>query len=70
MWIFYIIISIILILVLVLLVFPVTIEIKDNILSSYNKIKKYKSQSAEEKHFLIFHSIFIINDFTIVPNRN
>ena len=39
MWIFYIIISIILILVLVLLVFPVTIEIKDNILPSYNKIK-------------------------------
>lgn len=70
MWIFYIIISIILILVLVLLVFPVTIEIKDNILPSYNKIKKYKSQSAEEKHFLILKLFKFITVYKVNLNDN
>lgn len=70
MWIFYIIISIILILVLVLLVFPVTIEIKDNIVPSYNKIKKYKSQSAEEKHFLILKLFKFITVYKVNLNDN
>lgn len=68
MCIFYIIISIILI--LVLLVFPVTIEIKDKIVPSYNKIKKYKSQSVEEKHFLIVKFFKFITVYKVNLNEN
>ncbi len=52
MWIMYILISIILILFVILFVFPITIEIKDNIKPTFNKIKKYKNESVKEKHYV------------------
>lgn len=46
-------IILILILIYILLfVFPITIEIKDEILPTFNKIKKYKSETVKEKHYL------------------
>ena len=52
MWIMYILISIILILFVILFVFPITIEIKDDIKPTFNKIKKYKNESVKEKHYV------------------
>ena len=52
MWIMYILISIILILFVILFVFPITIEIKDDIKPTFNKIKKYKNESIKEKHYV------------------
>lgn len=46
-------IILILILIYILLfVFPITIEIKDEILPTFNKIKKYKSETVKEKYYL------------------
>ena len=52
MWIMYILISFILILFVILFVFPITIEIKDDIKPTFNKIKKYKNESIKEKHYV------------------
>lgn len=51
MWLLYI-IFFVFIVFLVILLFPITIEIKDNIVPTFNKIKKYKSESKKEKHYL------------------
>lgn len=70
MWIIYILISVILVLFIVLLAFPVTIEIKDNIVPSYNKIKKYKSESVKEKHFLKIRILKFITIYKVDLDEN
>ncbi len=52
MWIIYIVTIIILLLFIMLFVFPIKIEIKDEILPTFNKLKKYKNESIKEKHYL------------------
>lgn len=48
----YLIILILILIYILLFVFPITIEIKDEILPTFNKIKKYKSETVKEKHYL------------------
>ena len=45
MWVIYTLISIILIIFIVLFVFPITVQINDNIVPTFNKIKKYKRKT-------------------------
>lgn len=52
MWIIYTVAIIILLLFIMLFVFPIKIEIKDEIVPTFNKLKKYKSETVKEKHYL------------------
>lgn len=64
---------IILILILtyiLLFVFPITIEIKDEILPTFNKIKKYKSETVKEKHYLKIKILGFILIFKKDLNKN
>ena len=70
MWILYIIISILLLLFVILLAFPVTIEIKNNIVPDYNKIKKYKSESVKEKYFLKIRILKFITIYKVDLDEN
>lgn len=70
MWILYILIFVILLLFVVLLVFPITIEIKDNIVPVFNKIKKYKSESVKEKHYIKIKILKLITVYKIDLDEN
>lgn len=59
MWFVYILISIIS-LVIIILAVPVQIEIKNNIVPDFNKIKKYKSESVKQKDYLKIKILKII----------
>ena len=64
---------IILILILtyiLLFVFPITIEIKDEILPTFNKIKKYKSETVKEKYYLKIKILGFILIFKKDLNKN
>ena len=64
-------IILILILIYILLfVFPITIEIKDEILPTFNKIKKYKSETVKEKHYLKIKILGFILIFKKDLNKN
>lgn len=64
-------IILILILIYILLfVFPITIEIKDEILPTFNKIKKYKSETVKEKHYLKIKILGFILIFKKDINKN
>lgn len=52
MWIIYAVSIIILLLFIMLFVFPIKIEIKYEIVPTFNKLKKYKSETVKEKHYL------------------
>lgn len=52
MWIIYAVSIIILLLFIMLFVFPIKIEIKHEIVPTFNKLKKYKSETVKEKHYL------------------
>lgn len=52
MWIIYAVSIIILLLFIMLFVFPVKIDIKHEIVPTFNKLKKYKSETVKEKHYL------------------
>lgn len=61
----------ILILIYILLfVFPITIEIKDEILPTFNKIKKYKSETVKEKYYLKIKILGFILIFKKDLNKN
>ncbi len=70
MWIIYTLISIILIIFIVLFVFPITVQINDNIVPTFNKIKKYKSESVKEKHYIKFKILKFITVYTINLDKN
>lgn len=70
MWIMYILISFILILFVILFVFPITIEIKDNIKPTFNKIKKYKNESIKEKHYVKFKILKFITVYKRDLDKN
>lgn len=70
MWIMYILISIILILFVILFVFPITIEIKDDIKPTFNKIKKYKNESIKEKHYVKFKILKFITVYKRDLDKN
>lgn len=70
MWIMYILISFILILFVILFVFPITIEIKDNIKPTFNKIKKYKNESVKEKHYVKFKILKFITVYKRDLDKN
>lgn len=64
-------IILILILIYILLfVFPITIEIKDEILPTFNKIKKYKSETVKEKYYLKIKILGFILIFKKDLNKN
>lgn len=64
-------IILILILIYILLfVFPITIEIKDEILPTFNKIKKYKSETVKEKYYLKIKILGFILIFKKNLNKN
>lgn len=69
MWIIYTLFSVILIL-FVLIAVPLRIEINDNIVPNMNKIKKYKSQSIKEKHYLKIKIFGIIPIYIKDLNKN
>ena len=48
----YTIISIVILIYVVIFVFPVRLEIKEETVPIYMKLKKYKTESVKEKHFL------------------
>lgn len=52
MWIIYTVAIIILLLFIMLFVFPIKIDIKHEIVPTFNKLKKYKSETVKEKHYL------------------
>jgi ABC-type glycerol-3-phosphate transport system permease component len=52
MWIIYTVAIIILLLLIMLFVFPIKIDIKHEIVPTFNKLKKYKSETVKEKHYL------------------
>lgn len=52
MWIIYTVAIIILLLFIMLFVFPIKIDIKHEIVPTFNKLKKYKSETVKEKHHL------------------
>ena len=70
MWVIYTLISIILIIFIVLFVFPITVQINDNIVPTFNKIKKYKSESVKEKHYIKFKILKFITVYTINLDKN
>lgn len=70
MWIIYTLISVILILFVILFVFPITIEIKDDIKPNFNKIKKYKNESIKEKHYLKIKILKFITVYKINLDKN
>lgn len=70
MWIIYILISVILILFIILFVFPITIEIKDDIQPTFNKIKKYKNESIKEKHYVKIKILRYITVYKIDLDKN
>lgn len=71
MWVIYIAtIIIIFLLFIILFVFPIKIEIKDEILPTFNKIKKYKSETVKEKHYLKIKILGFILIFKKDLNKN
>lgn len=71
MWVIYIAtIIIIFLLFIMLFVFPIKIEIKDEILPTFNKIKKYKSETVKEKHYLKIKILGFILIFKKDLNKN
>lgn len=52
MWIIYTVAIIILLLFIMLFVFPIKIDIKHEIVPTFNKLKNYKSETVKEKHHL------------------
>ena len=66
----YLIILIIILIYILLFVFPITIEIKDEILPTFNKIKKYKSETVKEKHYLKIKILGFILIFKKDLNKN
>lgn len=71
MWVIYIAtIIIIFLLFIILFVFPIKIEIKDEILPTFNKLKKYKSETVKEKHYLKIKILGFILIFKKDLNKN
>lgn len=70
MWIMYILISVILILFVILFAFPITIEIKDDIKPTFNKIKKYKNESIKEKHYVKIKILKFITVYKMDLDKN
>ena len=66
----YLIILILILIYILLFVFPITIEIKDEILPIFNKIKKYKSETVKEKHYLKIKILGFILIFKKDLNKN
>ena len=66
----YLIILILILIYILLFVFPITIEIKDEILPTFNKIKKYKSETVKEKHYLKIKILGFILIFKKDLNKN
>lgn len=52
MWIIYTVSIILLLLFIMFFVFPIIIDIKHEIVPTFNKLKKYKSETVKEKHYL------------------
>lgn len=64
------IILIVILIYILLFVFPITIEIKDEILPTFNKIKKYKSETVKEKYYLKIKILGFILIFKKDLNKN
>ena len=60
MWIIYTVSIILLLLFIMLFVFPIKIEIKHEIVPTFNKLKKYKSDTVKEKHYLKIKLLWFI----------
>ena len=60
MWIIYTVSIILLLLFIMLFVFPIKIEIKHEIVPTFNKLKKYKSETVKEKHYLKIKLLWFI----------
>ena len=70
MWIIYTVAIIILLLFIMLFVFPIKIDIKHEIVPTFNKLKKYKSETVKEKHYLKIKILGFILIFKKDLNKN